>query len=141
MKIAIGSDHAGFTLKEDIKQYLRKKRYVLTDFGAFSEESVDYPVFAQKVAKALASKKAVKGILICGSGIGMSMAANKIKGVRAASCESIYTAKMSRKHNDANVLCIGSRILSKKKALQIVDAWLRTEFEGGRHLRRVKKIG
>jgi len=140
MKIAIGSDHAGFVLKNEISGYLRAKRHKVIDLGAFSEDRVDYPDYAKKVAKTVASKKADMGILVCGSGIGMSMSANKVKGIRAAVCESIYTAKMSRMHNDANILCLGARILPKKKAFAIIDLWLKTSFEGGRHIKRVRKI-
>lgn len=141
MRITIASDHAGYKLKEGIKKYLINKHFKVLDLGTFSEESVDYPGYAKKAAKVVASGEAEKAILVCGSGVGMSMAANKIRNIRAASCESLYTAKMSRMHNDSNVLCLGSRILSKAKALNIVEIWLRTDFEGGRHLRRVKKIG
>ncbi len=140
MKTYIGSDHAGYDLKESVKKYLLKKGYQIEDCGTHSTDSVDYPLFAKKVAAAVAAKKTNVGILICGSGIGMSMAANKVKKIRAAACESEYTAKMSRLHNDSNILCIGSRILSKDKAIKIVNIWLNTQFEGGRHLRRVKAI-
>lgn len=141
MKIVIGSDHAGFVLKEEIRGHLDKKRIKWADLGAYSEDSVDYPDVANKLAKLVASKKADRGILICGSGIGMSMTANKVKGIRAAACESVYTAKMSRLHNDSNILCLGARLLNKRTALKLVGIWLDTKFEGGRHLRRVKKIG
>lgn len=142
MKIALASDHAGVKLKEEIKAFLEGKRHVVRDLGPYSGDySVDYPDFAKKAALLVASKKVSKAILICGSGIGMSIAANRFKGVRAASCESPYTAKMCRLHNDANVLCIGARILPKKNALKIIDTWLSTEFEGGRHKRRVRKLG
>lgn len=140
MKIAIGSDHGGFLLKEEIRNYLKKRRIGLKDFGAFSGESVDYPDIGRRVAKAVASGKYGFGLLFCGTGLGMAMVANKVKGIRAAVCHNIYTAKMSRAHNDANILSLGGRVLKKKAALKIVDAFLKTPFEGGRHLRRVRKI-
>jgi ribose 5-phosphate isomerase B len=140
MKIAIGSDHGGYLLKEDIKKHLNKCRIGVKDFGAFSEESVDYPDIGKKVAKAVASKRYKFGILVCGTGLGMSMVANRVKGIRAALCHNVYTAKMSRAHNDANILCLGGRVLKKALALKIVEAFLKTPFEGGRHLRRVRKI-
>lgn len=141
MKIALASDHAGFLLKGKIKSFLRKKGHVITDTGCFSEERCDYPDFAKKAARLVANKKTQRAVLVCGSGLGMSMAANKIKGIRAAACESLYTAKMSRAHNDSNVLCLGSRILDFTKAKKIISAWLDTSFEGGRHAGRVRKIG
>lgn len=141
MKIAIGSDHAGYKLKEEIKKHLKKRRIVLKDLGAFSEKSVDYPDIAKKVAKAVASKKYRFGILVCGTGLGMAMVANKISGIRAAVCHNVYTAKMSRAHNDANILSLGGRVLKRAAAIKIVDVFLKTPFEGGRHLRRVRKIG
>ncbi|MFC1767653.1 ribose 5-phosphate isomerase B [Candidatus Margulisiibacteriota bacterium] len=141
MKIAIGSDHGGYKLKEKIKKYLRGKRVQLKDFGAFSEESVDYPDIGRAVAKAVARKRYKYGILVCGSGLGMSMVANKVKGIRAAVCHNIYTAEMARRHNDANVLSLGGRVLKGKLPLKMVDKFLKTRFEGGRHSRRVKKIG
>ena len=140
MKIAIGSDHGGYLLKEDIKKYLSKSKIGSKDFGAYREESVDYPDIGKKVAKAVASKKFKFGILVCGTGLGMSMVANRVKGIRAALCHNVYTAKMSRAHNDANILCLGGRVLKKALALKIVEAFLKTPFEGGRHLRRVRKI-
>ena len=140
MKIAIASDHAGFVLKEEVKSFLKRKKYTVKDLGSYSEESVDYPDYAKKTARFVSSKKVSKGILICGSGIGMSIAANRFKGVRAAACESPYTAKMSRLHNDANILCLGARILPVKKALKLIEIWLSTKFEGGRHKRRIRKL-
>lgn len=141
MKIAVGSDHAGFELKEVIKKYLLSKSYHIVDVGTNSSDiSVDYPDFAKKVARLVTLKKVDKGVLICGSGIGMSIAANRFKKVRAAVCESFYTAKMSRLHNDANVLCLGARILSQTKAKKILDIFLSTEFEGGRHIKRIRKL-
>lgn len=141
MKIAIGSDHGGFELKEEIKKHLKKLKIVFNDFGTFSEEPVDYPDIGKKVAKAVTSKKYKFGILVCGTGLGMAMVANKIPGIRAAVCHNVYTAKMSRAHNDANILSLGGRVLKKATAIKIVDVFLKTPFEGGRHLRRVRKIG
>lgn len=139
MRIAIGSDHAGFKAKDELVKIL-KELYDVTDCGTSGEESVDYPDFAAKVAGVVASGKADCGILICGTGIGMCMAANKIHGVRAAVCHDEETAKLSRQHNDANVLCMGSRILSIEQIINIAKVWLGTDFEGGRHSERVKKI-
>jgi len=140
MKIAIGADHAGFELKEKIKQRLALQGINVQDEGTVSDESVDYPDFARKVGEDVANRKADLGVLVCGSGIGMSIAANKVPGVRAAHVTTEYEAQMSREHNDANVLAIGSRILKDDEAFAIVDKWLRTPFAGGRHQRRVDKI-
>ncbi|WP_448584612.1 ribose 5-phosphate isomerase B [Thermocrinis sp.] len=140
MKIAIGSDHAGFRLKEKIKEYLLSKGYEVLDFGTNSTNSTHYPIFAKEVAKAVQEKKADYGILICGSGIGMSITANKFPGIRAALCVNEYMARMSRMHNDANVLCLGDRVVGDELALSIVEAWLSTGFEGGRHQERIKLI-
>jgi len=140
MKYFIGTDHAGFEVKPFVIEYLQKKGIEVEDLGCFSKESVDYPDFAHKVAKAVLENPGSKGILICGSGIGMSLAANKHKGIRAALCHDYYTAKMSRLHNDANILCFGARIVGKGEIESILEAWLNTEFEGGRHKRRVEKI-
>lgn len=140
-KIAIGADHGGYELKHLIVEHLRRQGYEVQDFGTHgSEESVDYPDYAQQVARAVAAGEYDLGILICGTGIGMSIAANKIVGVRAAVCGDTYSARMSRLHNNANILCLGGRVLGPGPALDIVDIWLRTEFEGGRHARRVEKI-
>jgi ribose 5-phosphate isomerase B len=140
MKIAIGSDHGGYPLKDEIRKYLAKRKVSFKDFGAYSEESVDYPDIGKKVAKAVASKKYRFGILVCGTGLGMAMVANKVRGIRAAVCHNVYTARMSRAHNDANILSLGGRVLKKALAIKIVDTFLKTPFEGGRHLRRVRKI-
>lgn len=140
MKIAVGADHAGFPLKEKIKEFLEKKGYEVLDMGTYSTESVHYPNFAEKVARAVQKGEADRGILICGTGIGMSITANKFKGIRAALCTNEYMARMSRRHNDANVLCLGERVLGVELALSIVEAWLEEEFEGGRHEVRVKLI-
>lgn len=136
ISIALGSDHAGFQLKEAIKEELVNKGYKIHDFGAYSSESSGFPVYAEKVSMAVAKDEYSRGILICGTGIGMSIVANKVKGIRAAVCWNEYTAKMSRSHNNANILCLGGRILSKEEALRIVMVWLSEEYEGGRHKKR-----
>ena len=140
MKISIASDHAGFELKEKIKKYLLELGHEYEDFGTNSNESVDYPDFALKVAGSVAKKECDRGILICGSGIGMSMAANKVHGIRAALCCNVEMARLSREHNDANVLTMGARMIDENTAKDIVRVWLTTEFAGGRHSRRVKKM-
>ena len=140
MKIALGSDHAGYSLKEEIKKYLDLKEIPFTDFGTFKIDSTDYPEFAYKVGNAISIEECDRGILICGTGIGMSITANKIKGVRAAVTDSEEGAKMSRLHNDANVLCLGARLIDTEQALKILDIWINTSFEGGRHQKRVDLI-
>ncbi len=142
MKIAIASDHGGFHLKEHIKKYLQDKNIEVLDHGTYSEESVDYPDFAAKLCEDITGggSGAERGILICGTGIGISIAANKCKGIRAALCSDVFSAKMSREHNNANVLCMGARTVGVGPAEMIVDTWLTTEFLGGRHQRRVDKI-
>lgn len=140
MKIAIGSDHAGLELKEDIKALLAAGDYEVTDLGTHSPASVDYPDLGFEVAKLVAAGGADRGILVCGTGIGMSVAANKVKGIRAALVFDLYTAIQSRKHLDANVLVLGGRVTGKGLAEEIVKAWLSTDFEGGRHLGRIRKI-
>jgi len=140
MKYFIGTDHAGFEVKPFVIDYLQKKGIEVEDVGTYSTESVDYPDFAHKVAEAVLANEGTKGILICGSGIGMSLAANKHKGIRAALCHDYYTAEMARRHNNANILCFGARIVGLGVIESILEAWLSHEFEGGRHERRVKKI-
>jgi ribose 5-phosphate isomerase B len=140
MKIAAGSDHAGFRLKSELVRYLQESEYEVLDMGTDSCESVDYPDFAEKVCDAVVGGQAEMGLLICGTGIGMAMAANKVDGIRAASCCNEYMAEMSRSHNNANVLTLGARILTPEIAERILDIFLVTEFEGGRHERRVDKI-
>lgn len=140
MRISIGSDHAGFELKEKIKTVLRELQHEVRDEGTTNRESVDYPDLAAPVAQAVARRDAERGILVCGSGIGMAMAANKVPGVRAATCHNLETARLSRRHNDANVLTLGSRTLDHDLSLAIVREWLQTPFDGGRHERRVQKI-
>lgn len=140
IKIAIGSDHGGFELKEKIISHLQERNIELKDFGTFTNESCDYPVFAKNVATEVAKGAFSKGILICGTGIGVSIVANKVKGVRAALCFDTFCAQMSREHNNANILCLGQRVLAEGLALKIVDVWLNSKFEGGRHEKRVNMI-
>ncbi|MEJ5173154.1 MAG: ribose 5-phosphate isomerase B [Hydrogenothermaceae bacterium] len=140
MKIAIGSDHGGFFYKEKIKEYLKSKKYEVIDKGTYSPEPVDYPYFGEEVAKSVASGEADRGIIICGTGIGISIAANKVQGIRAALCTNEFMARMARSHNDANVLALGQRVIGLDHALAVIDVFLETEFEGGRHERRVKLI-
>ena len=139
-KIFISSDHAGFKLKETIKDYLRNKKVKIEDLGPKDDSSVDYPDYAHKVAKRVKLKKSHIGILVCGSGTGMNIAANKHKNIRAAQCFNLKSTKLSRLHNDANIITLGSRLITKKNALKFISIFLNTKFEGGRHLRRVKKI-
>ena len=139
-KIAIGSDHAGFSLKKTIIDYLTDKGIQVDDCGTYSEESTDYPDYAAKVAKTVASDDSYAGILICGTGIGISIAANRFKGVRAALCHDSFTATMSRRHNNANILAMGAKVVSWEIAKEIIDIWLSEEYEGGRHERRLEKI-
>jgi len=141
MNVIIGSDHAGLDLKEEIKRSLTEKgEYPVTDMGTFSNEPVDYPIIAHQVAKNISEKKFRWGILICGSGIGMSIVANRYPHVRAALCSNLYGVKVSRQHNDANILVLGGRILGTDLALEMVDLFLHTQFEGGRHQRRLEQI-
>jgi ribose 5-phosphate isomerase B len=138
--IVLGSDHAGVRLKAAIGQFLRERGYEIEDLGAYEETSCDYPDFAEKVGRAVTDGRAERGVLICGTGAGVSISANKIPGVRAALCGDTFTARMSREHNDANVLCLGARVVGTGLALDIVSTWLGAEFEGGRHQRRLDKI-
>lgn len=140
MTLAIGSDHGGFCLKEIIKQHLDASGFTYRDFGTGSTASVDYPDIAQPVAQAVASGECERGILICGTGVGVSIAANKVKGIRAALCHDVFSAQMSREHNDANILALGERVIGPGLALMIVDTWLAAEFSGGRHAQRLNKI-
>ena len=139
-KIFISSDHAGFNLKENIKTYLLKKKLFFQDMGPYNSDRVDYPDFAHKVARKVKSSKNNIGILVCGSGMGMNITANKHKNIRAAQCFNVKSTKLSRLHNDANIITLGSRLLNKKNALQCVGVFLNTKFDGGRHLKRIKKI-
>ena len=140
MLIGIGSDHGGFELKEFLKQILKNLDYKIKDFGCFSPESVDYPDIAIPLCKELQKSSLDRGILICGTGIGMSITANRFKGIRATLCNDLFSAKMSRRHNDSNLLCLGGRIIGKDLAKEILNIWLTEPFEGDRHVRRLKKI-
>lgn len=140
MRIAIGSDHGGYPLKELIKEHLENKGLEIKDFGTDSEASCDYPEFAQAVGEAVAAGEYDRGIVVCGTGIGISIAANKIPGIRCALVGDCFSAKATRQHNDANVLALGARVVGPGLALEIVDIWLGTEFEGGRHQKRIEKI-
>ena len=139
-KIYISSDHAGFKLKEAIKDYLSKKKMNFQDLGPNNSDRVDYPDFAHKVAQKVKTNKKNVGILVCGSGMGMSIAANRHKNIRAAQCFNLKSTKLSRLHNDANIITLGSRLLSKKNALSCISVFLNTKFEGGRHTKRIRKI-
>ena len=138
--IALGADHAGYGLKEALKAWLINYGYQVLDLGTHSTDSVDYPDYAALVAESVVDHKVERGLLICGTGIGMAMAANKVPGVRAALCADLYTARMSREHNDANVLVLGGRLMGADMGADILKAWLETDFAGGRHARRVDKI-
>jgi ribose 5-phosphate isomerase B len=140
VRIALGADHRGFALKENLRRWLSERGEEVTDFGTSNAESVDYPDYAFKVAGAVSRRRAERGILICSTGIGMSIAANKARGVRAALADSVRQARLSREHNDANVLCLGADFVSSAEARRIVGVWLRTGFAGGRHSRRLAKI-
>lgn len=140
MKITIGSDHGAVNLKEEIKKVLAELKVEVNDVGTFGSEAVDYPDIAEKVAHSVVSGEADRGIVLCGTGIGISIAANKIKGIRAALCHDIFSAKMSREHNNANILAMGERVIGFGPACEIVKAWVTTEFSGDRHARRVNKI-
>lgn len=138
--IAIGSDHGGYALKREIMKQLDEKKIEYKDFGTYSEESCDYPVYAEKVCRAIVSGEFEKGLLFCGTGVGISISANKVNGIRAVVCSDYYSAKYSRLHNNANVLCLGGRVVGAGLAGELVDVFLNTEFEGGRHSKRVGLI-
>ncbi len=140
LKIAIASDHGGFALKEKIKEHLLKRGFSVEDLGTYSEESVDYPVYGKACGEAVASGKADLGVVICGTGIGISIAANKIKGIRCGLCTSVEMAHLTKQHNNANILALGGRTTGVDLAVKIVDEWLDTEYEGGRHQRRVEML-
>lgn len=140
MHISIASDHGGFAMKERLKKHIAKRGFLVQDNGTYSEDSVDYPEFALRVARDVAEGNADRGVLVCGTGIGVSMVANKVDGIRAALCHDRQTAELSRQHNDANVLCLGGRVLGELASEEIVDVWLDTEFEGGRHTRRISQF-
>ena len=140
MKIGIASDHGGYELKNRIKKHLIENNIDLVDYGTDSLESVDYPDFGKTLGQAVVSQEVDRGIVICGTGIGISIAANKVKGIRAALCNDPYSARMSMEHNNANVLALGARVLGEGLAIDIVDTWIKSEFQAGRHERRVNKI-
>jgi len=140
MKIAIGSDHGGYGLKQNIIKYLEDSGYEYNDFGTYSEDSVDYPDFGKKVSESVAKGEYDKGIVICGTGIGISIACNKVRGIRCALCSDIYSAKKAAEHNNANIIALGGRVVGPDLAQAIVEAFLSSEFEAGRHERRVNKI-
>ena len=140
LSVAMGADHAGWELKEALKAWLIDAGYQVLDFGTHGPDSVDYPDYALQVAEAVTVGKVERGVLICGTGIGMTIAANKVSGIRAALCGDVFTARMSREHNDANVLALGGRFSGRETGLEILRAWIETPFAGGRHARRVDKI-
>lgn len=140
IRIAIGADHGGFELKEKARQYLAGKGYEVQDLGTHSTEPVDYPDFARRVAERVASLEADYGVVVCGTGLGVAMTANKVRGIRAAPCHDTISARFARSHNNANVLTLGGRMIDQAAAEKILDVWLSTPFEGGRHQRRVEKI-
>ena len=140
MKIVVGSDHAAYELKEAIKEKLQNEGHEVIDVGCDSTESVDYPKYGHAVGRAVASGEAERGIAVCGSGIGISIACNKVPGIRAALCTSVEMAEMCRRHNNANVVCMGARMISQELAFDIIDTWMTTDFEAGKHLRRINEI-
>ena len=140
MKIAIGCDHGGLEHKNAIADHLKERGFAVTDFGIYEQISVDYPEIAEKVANSIISGECERGILVCGTGIGMSLAANKVKGIRAAACSEHFSAKYTRLHNDSNILCLGGRVIGIGTAIELADLFVDTEFEGGRHQRRVDLI-
>lgn len=140
MKVALAADHAGFTLKETAREFLEARGFLIKDFGTFSKEPVDYPDLAARAARAVQQQDCNCGILFCGTGIGVAIAANKLKGIRAASCSDCYTAACAREHNDANILTLGTRVTGPGLAMRIIEVFLQTPFAGGRHLARIEKI-
>ena len=140
MKIAMGSDHGGLDLKLKVKKHLEERGFEITDYGTHTHDSVDYPDMAKPVCMAITNGEADCGMLFCGTGIGISIAANKYKGIRAALCSDVYSAKMSKMHNNAQIICMGGRVIGEDLACMIADTWLDTEFEGDRHVKRIEKI-
>ena len=138
--IALGCDHGGYQLKLEIEKYLQNMEIPYKDYGSYSEESVDYPMYAQKVCEAITAGECALGILVCGTGVGMSIAANKHKGIRAACCSEPYSARLTRMHNDANILCIGGRVVGSGTAVDMVEVFIHTDFEGGRHTKRIAML-
>jgi len=140
MKLIIGADHGGYILKNQLSDWLKEEKYEVEDIGVFNSESVDYPDLAKKVAEGVTSGKFDKGILVCGSGVGVAIAANKVSGIRAANCHDVVLARLSREHNDANIITLGGRFVARELAIEILKVWLVTEFSGGRHENRIAKI-
>ena len=140
MRIGVASDHAGFEMKEKVREYLESEGHRIEDFGCYKTESCDYPDYARKLCRAILKNECERGVLICGTGLGMSYTANRFRGIRAALCVNTFMAEMARAHNDANVLVLGSRVIGFDAGREIVDVWMKTPFEGGRHLRRICKI-
>jgi len=140
IRIAVGADHAGYAVKERIKEALQKDGLEVIDFGTHTGESVDYPDYAQQVARSVSQAESNRGVLVCGTGLGMAITANKFRGIRAATCNDTYTARMAAEHTDANVLCVGARVVDADHAVAIVHEWLKGKFGGGRHQRRIDKI-
>lgn len=140
MKVAVACDHGGFRLKNVLMEEMKRQGIEVVDFGTYNEESCDYPDFAAPAAKAVAKGECDKGVLVCGTGIGVSMTANKVKGIRCALCHDVFSAKATRAHNDTNVLAMGQRVIGEGLAIEILNAWLHTEFEGDRHIRRIQKV-
>ena len=140
MKIGIASDHGGFELKEEVREFLEAEGLEVVDYGTYNKDSVDYPEYARKLSEAVVAGEVERGIAICGTGIGISIACNKVDGIRAALCGDTYSARMSKEHNDANILALGGRVTGRDLAMEIVKAYLNASFEGGRHQRRVDKI-
>ena len=140
MVLAIGSDHGGFELKQELIKHLEKKGIEYKDFGCYNTDSIDYPLVAKEVATAIANGEYERGVLVCGTGVGISIAANKVKGIRAACCDDHFSVKYTRLHNDANILCLGGRVVGPGVACELIDLFVETEFEGGRHARRVGLI-
>ena len=138
--IALGADHGGVLIKDAIKKYLDSEKIAYKDFGTFDEESVDYAPIAAQVAHSIINGEAERGILCCGTGIGMSIAANKVKGIRASVCTNAFCAEMTRRHNNSNILCLGGRVIDEKQAVELAKIYIETEFEGGRHQRRIDEI-
>ncbi len=139
-RIALGADHAGYAVKDRIKEILQKQGYEVIDFGVHASDSVDYPDYAKQVAQSVSQAESDRGVLVCGTGIGMAITANKFRGIRAATCNDTYTARMAAEHTNANVLCVGARVVDADHAVAIVKEWLKTRFGGGRHQRRIDKI-
>lgn len=140
MKVAVACDHGGFRLKNVLMEEMKRQGIEVVDFGTYNEKSCDYPDFAAPAAKAVAKGECDKGVLVCGTGIGVSMTANKVKGIRCALCHDVFSAKATRAHNDTNVLAMGQRVIGEGLAIEILNAWLHTEFEGDRHIRRIQKV-